>query len=109
MSPTLSGSSALQCIKLGDALEIRNGIFDFYPGLPHIPFQLITMGGFKGVCVNPFFGDQNTSFEGNTDRNLGCKLKYATLLGLHCANSVSISCNKHKNELSYKMIGERAQ
>ena len=37
MSPTLSGSSALQHIKLGDALEIRNGIiFDFYPGLPHI-------------------------------------------------------------------------
>ena len=36
MSPTLSGSSALQRVKLGDALEIRNGIiFDFYSGLPH--------------------------------------------------------------------------
>ena len=34
MSPTLSGSSALQHVKLGDALEIRNGIiFDFYSGL----------------------------------------------------------------------------
>ena len=31
MSPTLSVSSALQCVRLGDALEIRNGIiFDFY-------------------------------------------------------------------------------
>ena len=37
ISPTLSGSSALQRIKLGDALEIRNGmIFDFYSRLPHI-------------------------------------------------------------------------
>ena len=37
MSPTLSGSLALQCVKLSDALEIRNGIiFDFYPGLPHV-------------------------------------------------------------------------
>ena len=41
MSLTLSGSSALWCVKLGDALEIRNGItFDFYPGLPHIHFCL---------------------------------------------------------------------
>ena len=37
MSPTLSGSSALQRVKLGDALEIRNGIiFDFYSGLSHV-------------------------------------------------------------------------
>ena len=37
MSPTLSGSSALQHVKLGDALKIRNGIiFDFYSGLPHM-------------------------------------------------------------------------
>ena len=37
MSPTLSGSSALQRVKLSDALKIRNGIiFDFYSGLPHI-------------------------------------------------------------------------
>ena len=37
MSPTPSGSLALQRVKLGDALEIREGIiFDFYPGLPHI-------------------------------------------------------------------------
>ena len=37
MSPTLSGSSALQRVKVGDALEMRNGlIFDFYSGLPHI-------------------------------------------------------------------------
>ena len=37
MSPTLSGSSALQHVKLGDALEIRNGIiFNFYSGLPHM-------------------------------------------------------------------------
>ena len=39
MSPALSGSSALQRVKLGDALEIRDGIiFDFYPGLPHIMY-----------------------------------------------------------------------
>ena len=37
MSPTLSGSSALQRVKLGDVIEIRNGIiFDFYSGLPHM-------------------------------------------------------------------------
>ena len=37
MSPTLSRSSALQRVKLCDALEIRNRIiFDFYPGLPHM-------------------------------------------------------------------------
>ena len=37
MSPTLSGSSALQRIKLSDALEIRNGIIsDFYSRLPHM-------------------------------------------------------------------------
>ena len=37
MSPTLSRSSALLCVKLGDALEIRTWIiFDFYSGLPHL-------------------------------------------------------------------------
>ena len=37
MNPTLSGSTALQRVKLGNALEIRNRIiFDFYSGLPHI-------------------------------------------------------------------------
>ena len=37
MSPALSGSSAQKCIKLGDALGIRDGIiFDFYSGLPHV-------------------------------------------------------------------------
>ena len=40
MSPTLSGSSALQCVKLSDVLEIRNGIiFNFYLGLPHIALE----------------------------------------------------------------------
>ena len=39
MSPALSGSLVLQRIKLGDAIEIRDGIiFDFYPGLPHMYF-----------------------------------------------------------------------
>ena len=37
MSPALSGSLALECVKLGDVLEIRDGmIFKFYLGLPHI-------------------------------------------------------------------------
>ena len=37
MNPTLNRSSALQRVKLSDALEIRNGIiFDFYSGLPHM-------------------------------------------------------------------------
>ena len=37
MSPTLSGSLALQRVKLGDALEIRNGIiFNFYSELPQL-------------------------------------------------------------------------
>ena len=35
--PAPIGSLALQRVKLGDALEIRDAIiFDFYPGLPHI-------------------------------------------------------------------------
>ena len=39
MSPTFSRSSALQRVKLSDALKIRNRtIFNFYPGLPHILF-----------------------------------------------------------------------
>ena len=42
MSLTLSGSSALQRVKLGDALEIRNGIiFNFYSGLPHLYFEQV--------------------------------------------------------------------
>ena len=37
MSPAPSRNSALQRIKLGDALEIHDGIiFGFYSGLPHI-------------------------------------------------------------------------
>ena len=37
MSPALNGSSALQCVELGDVLEICNGtIFDFYQELPHM-------------------------------------------------------------------------
>ena len=37
MSPAPSVSLALQHIKLGDALEIHDGIiFEFYPGLPQI-------------------------------------------------------------------------
>ena len=36
MSPVLSGSSVLECVKIGDAFEIRDGIkFDFYSGQPH--------------------------------------------------------------------------
>ena len=48
MSPTLSGSLALYHIKLGDALELCNGIiFDFYSGLPHLSMQrclVVTFG-----------------------------------------------------------------
>ena len=46
MRHTLGGNSALQCIKLGDGLEIHDGIiFNFYPGLscmyiPCTEFQL---------------------------------------------------------------------
>ena len=36
MSPALSGSSAIQCFKHSNAIEICDGIsFDFYTGLPH--------------------------------------------------------------------------
>ena len=39
MSPTPCGCSALQCIKIGDALEICDGItFDFYSGMPYMVF-----------------------------------------------------------------------
>ena len=41
MGPTINGRTALQCFKLGNAVEIRNGImFDFYPGLPHMYFTV---------------------------------------------------------------------
>ena len=34
MSAALNGSSALERVECGNAIEIRNGIiFDFYPGL----------------------------------------------------------------------------
>ena len=37
MSPASSGSLVLQCVKLGDVLEIHDGIiFDFDLGLPHM-------------------------------------------------------------------------
>ena len=36
MSPALNRSSALQHFKRGNMVKIRNGMFDFYPGLPHI-------------------------------------------------------------------------
>ena len=37
MSPALSGSLALQRIKLGVVLEIRDAIiFDFFSELPHV-------------------------------------------------------------------------
>ena len=37
MSPTLNGSSEIQCFECSDAIEIRNGILlDFYTGLPHV-------------------------------------------------------------------------
>ena len=49
-SPTLSESSALQHVKLSDALEIRNRIiFDFYSGLPHVCYKHYTCCLFKGV------------------------------------------------------------
>ena len=37
MSPTLNGSSALQCFERCNTIKICNGImFNFYPGLPHL-------------------------------------------------------------------------
>ena len=42
MSTASSGSLALQRVKLGYALEIRDGIvFEFYLGLPHIALRAI--------------------------------------------------------------------
>ena len=36
MSPALNGSSALQCFKLGNVIEMCDGVmFDFPLGLPH--------------------------------------------------------------------------
>ena len=41
MSPALNGSSALQRFERSNVIEIHNGImFDFYPGLPHMPSLL---------------------------------------------------------------------
>ena len=36
MGPVLNGSSLLECFERSNAIEICNGTFDFYPGLPHI-------------------------------------------------------------------------
>ena len=42
MSPTLNGSSVLQCFEHGNTVKIHNGImFDFYPGLPHMMFRIV--------------------------------------------------------------------
>ena len=57
MSPTLSRSSALQRVKVGDALEIRNGIiFDFYSGLPHIYIYIsnVVISTFGTVAITPY-------------------------------------------------------
>ena len=35
MSPTLNKSSVLECIECGNVIEKSNGMFDFYPALPH--------------------------------------------------------------------------
>ena len=57
MSLTLSGSSVLWRVKLGDALEIRNGIiFDFYSGLPHVAFQLAHIKSVKEASRRIFLG-----------------------------------------------------
>ena len=36
MSPTLNRSSALQRFERSNVIEIHNGMFDFYAGLPHM-------------------------------------------------------------------------
>ena len=42
MSPALGRSSALQCVEVGDAFEIHNGIiFNFYPELPCMSLCLL--------------------------------------------------------------------
>ena len=38
MSPTLNGSSALQCFECGHAITI---MFNFYPGLQHMLFTCL--------------------------------------------------------------------
>ena len=44
MSPAPSGSLALLRVELADALEIRDAlIFDFYPGLPHVSFNQVSL------------------------------------------------------------------
>ena len=51
LSLILSGSSALQHVKPGDALELHNGIiFEFYLGLPHVVFS-------KGCFLSGSFGN----------------------------------------------------
>ena len=53
MSPTLSGSSALKRVKLGDALEMHDRIiFNFYSGLPHIySFLFVVTMPFHVGCL----------------------------------------------------------
>ena len=64
MSPTLNGSSALLCVKLGDALEICEGIiFDFYLGLPHLPSCLHSRMENEATTEYLYFSS-NTSVKG---------------------------------------------
>ena len=69
VSPTLSGSSAVQRVKLGDALEIRNRIvFNYYSGLLHMH-----IGKYRApsqVLVN----------EANSDSSSSVNLRHTYLL-----------------------------
>ena len=42
MSPALNESSEMQCFEHADAIEIHDGMFVFYTGLPHMYKQLHT-------------------------------------------------------------------
>ena len=50
MSRALNGSSAIQCFKCSDAIEICNKIIlNFYMGLPHIYISGLKLHGYKLV------------------------------------------------------------
>ena len=65
MSPALNGNSALLRFERSNTVEIRNGImFDFYPGLPHIPNSIDLMHLFTYEMEVGGHLDTSCHFEG---------------------------------------------
>ena len=97
MSPAPSRSLALQHIKLGDALEIRDAIiFDFHPGLPHM---ILIQNGYTRQIGRFLSGVSSFSiFQGPTMGHFPSPTSHYSFLlihphtvWLHCTHGVVLS------------------